>query len=154
MILVKDLEPSCRNRRAVRNAIFFQVVLGVADKPPADVRVAGGGIVQFDGVFERRVGVAEHLVHDHIRERKIIAFTRRNRRGEAGDIRRAVRKSALRNAGLLRTEADGGDERPGRRVEADGVAGAAQPELHVVGPGIRVIIGLQAQVATGAGADE
>ena len=66
LVFIKHLESIHREVGAVRDAKLFEICRVVAEEPAADVHRRGGRVVEFDGVFERRIGVAEHFVDQRV----------------------------------------------------------------------------------------
>ena len=88
--------------------------------------------MQLDGVLERRVGVGEHLVDDHVFHRQIIGFARRGGAGEFRDPCGAVGQPPLRFAGDGFGDQPLVQERLCPAVKGDRFTKAGQAEIDVV----------------------
>src|SRR2546430_1056021 len=114
LVLVEHLKTMRGHDRSIRNSEFLEIGFVIAQEPAAEIGGAEPRIVEFDGVLKRQIGMAENLVDDRIGGRQEIAFAGRYRASEADDVSAAVRETALRNCGLLRSETHGSDEQASR----------------------------------------
>src|SRR5258706_1423891 len=110
LVLIENHKGARRQERAVRYAVFFEILPRVADEPAADVDGGRCRIKELDSVFERRVGMSQSLVNDKRGERKKIAF-RRSGDWEVYDRRGPVEQPTLRNVGELYAKIDDVNER-------------------------------------------
>ena len=80
--------------RGVGDDVVRRGVKRIPQPPAAKVHRRLAGVVQLDGVLERRVGMRQHLVDDDVREGQIVAAARRRGDREIDQCRRAVRQAA------------------------------------------------------------
>ena len=104
LVFVKHREAAGREHGVGGHDEFAGAVLRVADVPAAEVHRPGADVLDFHGVFERQVGVAQHFADDDVGERQIVRLVRAVGGREAEDGRAAVGQTAFGNAGLLREE--------------------------------------------------
>ena len=128
-----------RGQRCIRRDLeLARHIMSIAQPPAADIDGLTRGVAEFDGIFERQVGMRENFVHDHVGQRQKVAVLRGLCFRKRNDDPRAIGEASLRDAGHLRTERDGIDLRAViRGEEEDGIAVFAELEVDVFGTGWR-----------------
>jgi hypothetical protein len=119
--------------------------LGIAQKPTVDVHGGCGGVVEFNRIFERRIGVGERFVDDDRLQQAVIAPAGRLRAGEREDVCRAIQQSPAGDVVGLRAKAERINQSEVRAVRdavnEERFARASQSEVHVVATITGVVVG-------------
>src|SRR5262249_29664815 len=112
------------------------------------------GIVQFDRVFQRQIGVAEDFIDHYVVKRQEIGRARGVGAGESGDVRRAVGEAAFGNALILRAKGNAVDQSARGGKDANRFTTGGQFEIGVVCAFGGIVIGVELQVAVRGRTDE